>query len=94
MFIITAPLTALAFSIMLVAYIGYIKEKFSSEIQATALTITSMAIGISSSIIKLPVGLGIDVFGLKILYIMSIAITFIGFIVCMLKKEKSDEIKL
>lgn len=94
MFIITAPLTALAFSIMLVAYIGYIKEKFSSEIQATALTITSMAIGISSSIIKLPVGLGIDVFGLKILYIMSIVITFIGFIVCMLKKEKSDEIKL
>ena len=94
MFIITAPLTALAFSIMLVSYIGYIKEKFSSEIQAIALTITSMAIGISSSIIKLPVGLGIDVFGLKILYIMSIAITSIGFIVCMLKKEKSDEKKL
>src|SRR3712207_7077780 len=38
MFILTAPLTALAFSIMLVSYIGYIKEKFSSEIQATALT--------------------------------------------------------
>ncbi|MGL5641424.1 MAG: MFS transporter [Paraclostridium sp.] len=93
MFILTAPLTALAFSIMLVAYIGYIKEKFSSEIQATALTITSMAIGISSAVIKLPVGLGIDVFGLEILYIISIVITIIGFIVCSIKKEDSNKTK-
>ena len=87
MFILTAPLTALAFSIMLVAYIGYIKDKFSSEIQATALTLTSMAIGISSALIKLPVGLGIDVFGLKTIYILSIVITCLGFVVCSVKKE-------
>lgn len=93
MFILTAPLTALAFSIMLVAYIGYIKEKFSSEIQATALTITSMAIGISSAVIKLPVGIGIDVFGLKTIYILSIVITCIGFILCSIKKEDNNKIK-
>lgn len=93
MFILTAPLTALAFSIMLVSYIGYIKEKFSSEIQATALTLTSMAIGVSSALIKLPVGLGIDVFGLKVLYILSIVVTFIGFIVCTIKREKAKETK-
>lgn len=87
MFILTAPLAALAFSIMLVAYIGYIKDKFSSEIQATALTLTSMAIGISSALIKLPVGLGIDVFGLKTIYILSIVITCLGFAVCSVKKE-------
>lgn len=87
MFILTAPLTALAFSTMLVAYIGYIKDKFSSEIQATALTLTSMAIGISSALIKLPVGLGIDVFGLKTIYILSIVITCLGFVVCSVKKE-------
>lgn len=90
MFIFTAPLTALAFSIMLVAYIGYIKEKFSSEIQATALTLTSMAIGISSALIKLPVGLGIDMFGLNTIYILSIVITCLGFIICIIKKENKS----
>lgn len=91
MFILTAPLTALAFSTMLVSYIGYIKDKFSSEIQATALTLTSMAIGVSSALIKLPVGFGIDVFGLKTIYILSIVITCLGFIVCSVKKENKNE---
>lgn len=97
-FMIATSIHGMATAIVTIAVFDFIGKIIGKNLYTTSMTIYTFSIGIGSSLIKLLYGYLIDIFGMQSMFIASIIISMISFVIInkiiKLEKVKSNKFEI